>query len=424
MPRIVTHRVQLFDSPEPNPADYVHLSPASPGNLLADLKWIGGSIILDRSWAPYVQATFVVALPSPAVLDLIDPRVVTRRVFVTTTSTLPDGSGAIVRTFDLMLRARTVDWLGGTVTLSAASDEARLIDLLATSTSTRSGMDVSTYITGWLFAIWLNWGTGTALPPFSGLAVGADARLGSDDSSTALQETIGQSFWDSLQPVLDATGLRLWVDEARQWHLDKADRVSSTEVDLSYLDGLVAASDSIDRNGDQWADQVVATYTWTDNAGNPHTAFDVAGGPGGSTRGLAFNYSSPKPAGGAAARIRAKLRARGRSLELRNRADWTARPDQVFTALVSDALPVQRGYITRVELDLAADQMTLTTRGVIGGATKAWIVTPAGTSWASIPAGVAWSTYDAGDDLWSVQPAGRSWQTLPSGTSWAGYSTN
>ncbi len=80
----------------------------------------GGSVTLDESRAPHVEAQLQIALPNLATLVALDPRL-GKRIRLTATSTMT-GS----RTFDLVLTARVMMLAAGTVQLNLASDETLL----------------------------------------------------------------------------------------------------------------------------------------------------------------------------------------------------------------------------------------------------------------------------------------------------------
>lgn len=84
-------------------------------------------VVLDESWAPYVQARLVLGMPTEAVLDALDPRL-SPRVLVSADVTYHPSNPAPAqsRTFDLGVRDRDIDHEAGTVSLVLAGDEALL----------------------------------------------------------------------------------------------------------------------------------------------------------------------------------------------------------------------------------------------------------------------------------------------------------
>ncbi|WP_270353454.1 hypothetical protein [Microbacterium testaceum] len=94
-------------------------------NLALSIK--GGSITLDESSAPHVQARLIIPIPAAATLAALDtrlsppPRIRLTATAVYTTTTEQ-------RVFDLTLRDRDVDHANATVSLMLSSDEALLSD--------------------------------------------------------------------------------------------------------------------------------------------------------------------------------------------------------------------------------------------------------------------------------------------------------
>jgi hypothetical protein len=93
-----------------------------------------GTVTLDDSWEPYIQATLICYAPPSATLEQIDPRL-TLRVVVTVTQKWGDGTvnwnsfgyrAPVTRTFNLSLRERAIDKNTGELTLTLGSDEALL----------------------------------------------------------------------------------------------------------------------------------------------------------------------------------------------------------------------------------------------------------------------------------------------------------
>lgn len=84
-----------------------------------------GSVSLDASRVPYVEASVTIAVEDPELLELLDPRD-NRRISLTATST--GGLIEETRTFNLGLRRSRPNRGESTVTLDLASDEALLAD--------------------------------------------------------------------------------------------------------------------------------------------------------------------------------------------------------------------------------------------------------------------------------------------------------
>lgn len=84
-----------------------------------------GSITLDDTTSPHVQATLEISLPDAALLGLLDPRE-RKRVRIDVTAIFPFGVQS--RSFDLGIRSREVSHRDAVVKLALASDEALLDD--------------------------------------------------------------------------------------------------------------------------------------------------------------------------------------------------------------------------------------------------------------------------------------------------------
>lgn len=90
--------------------------------VTASLDITGGSITVDASSTPLVNASITITTPARATLDMLDPRDQAR---VTITCRRDQDTP---RTFDLTLRSRTRTLTEGTIALTLTSDEALLGD--------------------------------------------------------------------------------------------------------------------------------------------------------------------------------------------------------------------------------------------------------------------------------------------------------
>jgi hypothetical protein len=202
----------------------------------------------------------------------------------------------------------------------------------------------------------------------------------------------GESAWSFLQPVLTQAGLRLYCDETGKWFL----------VDPSYLvDGLtviaegynaVEAGDTIARDSEDWADSVVVRYAWTDTANTQQTRFDVATTGVAAPKTMLIEYARPYPGPGAAKYILAKLQGHGRVLDLVAITDLTTTPSKPLSATLPDT-PVQTGVTSAVTWDLAADEMTVKSRGLTDTPPDSWLFMPETLTWADIPDAATWNTW-------------------------------
>lgn len=380
-------------------------------------------VSLDEARAPFASATLTVPY-DPATVDLLDPRLNPRmslrleqrwsgsdplsalsdrfagktladltaayggRIATITTAygrawnAFGYSRGTVTRTLDLGLRGRSIDHDAGTVTLALASDEDLLRDygLLSASPVSPSALTV-------LDAVVL--ALSTVLP---GATITTTQGAQTITAASAVWQP-GVSAWDYLTPLTASAGLRLWCDERRVWHLAApADVVAPGQVTLAATGSVTAATDTVNRDSDLWADGCVVTYTWTDASNVAHVAYDVAG-PSTTTRVHHVKVERPWPrAGEAAARLR-KLQGAGRVLSVSAVADFGAYPAMAASLSVPNT-PTQTGYVQAVTWSIPSDEMDITTRGLIDTPATAWAFLSAGIGWNKAPVGVKWTDTD------------------------------
>ncbi|MDN4598842.1 hypothetical protein [Leifsonia virtsii] len=387
----------------------------SVGGVL-DVK--SADITMDETWAPFVQARIVCALPDPSVRELIDPRNdirLTLRVrqdfgesgrladlsamWAGKTLGSPDdipGSatlGAISawraaawnsfgvrpttsRSFNLSVRSRPYAHKDGTVSIVAASDEALLQDqallgsaVIRPPASTVRGL--VSYVLAQIGAVLLDGPADADLPATVGVA------------------TPGMTWWSFLTPILQQAGLRLWCDGRRSWRL--AEQISTVKgnIVLSYLSTITDATDDIDRDGNEWYDAVQITYTWTDAWGMQQTAYDWAETPGYS-KVLSLEYRDARyPGPGAAQRVLERALGRGRVLNLRAVSDYSVEPSAPITMTLPDT-PVQTGAASAVTWRFPDGEMEVKSRGLVDTPKAAWVQLAPGEEWLDSPVGASW----------------------------------
>lgn len=199
----------------------------------------------------------------------------------------------------------------------------------------------------------------------------------------------GQSLFEFLQPLLAASGLRLFCDETRTWRL--------VDPEVYEVPGYVVAqsgynategSDEITRMDDTWADAVVVVYTWTDRDGESHTAYDAAGDPNGKTILRELNHEYPGP--GAAAHILNSFTGRGRTQTVTMLGQYGAAPGQTVTISLPGAYP-QTGKVRAVTFDLKSGLMDLETRGLIDTLPGSWALWDPTETWSEVDPGTTWN---------------------------------
>jgi hypothetical protein len=137
----------------------------------------------------------------------------------------------------------------------------------------------------------------------------------------------GRTAWDWISAPLAAAGVRLWVGTDGVWNVGPVSGITSPVELLMQTDRTVTdVRDTIDRDADGYADAVVVTYDWTDDANIRHVSYDVAGS---GTKVLSVRIQgAPNGPGEAGQRLVAAQR-RARSMAL------PALPDPA----AADALP-------------------------------------------------------------------------------------
>lgn len=217
-------------------------------------------------------------------------------------------------------------------------------------------------------------------------------------SPDALLWQPGDSSWDFLAPILSQAGLRLFCDELRVWRLVPSDYTPPGLLSIIVGSNLFDGTDEIGRSLQAvdgtplFFDACLVEYTWTDSAGRTQTRLDAYSLPGGTGTLAKIEYARPYPGPGAAAYWVTKSAQRGRQIETIADVDWTAKPSQE-ASLTFPYIDQQIGFVASLSWALGADEMTVTTRGLVTTPQTAWRNQPAGKSWASIAAGVSWATF-------------------------------
>lgn len=386
-----------------------------------EIPIIDASITLDESWAPYAQAKLTTPLVSDTISDLLDPRT-SPHVTITVTKnfgqadrlyvisgqytgktiadltdvwnglTIRDISNAYyleynpfglrsaeTRNFSLAVRERQINYVTSEMSLTLSSDEGLLQDFarVANTTYTSPSTSVRT-ITQYVLDL-----------------IGADLETGTADATIAAGSAIwepGISAWDYLEPLIQAGSLRLFCDETRKWYLVEDNYNVTGSVNLSYLETLTEATDTISRDSLEWYDAVVIKYEYVDGSGNTVINYDSAGAPG--TKVLNLTYNSAYPGAGAAARVLQRAEGRGRVNSISAVSDYTVTPG-VSCSLTMPNTDTQVGNVAAVTWALPADEMSITTRGLLEVPDTAWIFTASGIAWEDIAVGVHWNTYTA-----------------------------
>lgn len=228
-----------------------------------------------------------------------------------------------------------------------------------------------------------NWVSGNQLDVV-GLRVGPTV-------SEPLYWPAGVNAWDFMLNVTSAAQLRLFCDEHRAWRL----------VSQGYtVPGVVSATpansrdgtDSIERDGDLWADGVIVKYTWTEADGTSREMLDVAGVPG---KVQIIEMRRPYPGPGAAAFRLNRLKGQGRTQEGVAIADYTATPGMEARYSLPGTLD-QVGRLQAVTFGLTDGFMGIRARGLTDVPETAYIFGDPGISYADVPVGMSYAEFDWG----------------------------
>ena len=171
----------------------------------------------------------------------------------------------------------------------------------------------------------------------------------------------GESLWDFVQPLVEASGLRLFCDSSRKWHLvDPATWSVAGTVTIAQGSNVTVATDTISRNSDEWFDSVVIKYSWLNaRSGLPSVRYDSAGSSGGKT--LLIEKTKPFPGAGAAASFLTKAAGRGRVVDPEAISDYTAEPAKGLSVSLPSS-PVQTGKVSAVTWRFPDGTMTIKSR--------------------------------------------------------------
>lgn len=174
----------------------------------------------------------------------------------------------------------------------------------------------------------------------------------------------GQSAFDFLRPFLEVTGTRVWCDEQRKWWLDiprPDDIVNIIGVYSTdeFLGNVIAGTDVISRDRDDYATGVVVKSTWRTANGDRKTSYDIAG----DWDKVVLVERDANPGPGIAASLLAAMKNRARTQQL-----TIVDGQQITPGWAADIhLPGTAGilaHIRRVEIDLANGNATISTTGM------------------------------------------------------------
>jgi hypothetical protein len=326
-----------------------------------------GSITLDET-KEYASGLLVLPWTNPDDGERIDPRA-DQRAVVTLNG----------RRFNLGVRSRSIDHKAKTVTVGLASDEMLLVDYAPLADINLSGS------AGSVRSI-INYVLNLVIPG-SGLNP-TPANNGAVAETDAAIWRAGMNAWDFLLELTSAVKLRLFCDELRVWRL----------VPQAYMvDGVVVGTpsnvtegdDTIDRDGDLYADGVVVRYRWTDSSG-AHERIDAAGNPG---KLVTIEVTSAYPGPGAAAFALNRLRGQGRMQNVTALVDANATPGMELRVSLPGAND-QIGRLQAVTFEVGGVLMPIKGRALTDTPPTAYIFGAPGKRYVDVPAGMTYDTFD------------------------------
>lgn len=208
-------------------------------------------------------------------------------------------------------------------------------------------------------------------------------------ASEPLNWRAGLDGWEFLLNLTAAKGLRLFCDELRDWRLVPTDYMVPGVVSVTAATAT-EGDDSIDRDGDLWADGVVVRYRWQQDDGAVLEATDTAGLPG---KVELVEFERPYPGPGAAAFRLNRLKGQGRTQTATAFTDYRATPSMEarFSLPGTDD---QIGRLQSVTFDLASGMMEPQARGLTDVPETAYIFGDPGISYEDVPVGISYEEFE------------------------------
>ncbi|HEY4267086.1 MAG TPA: hypothetical protein VGM94_02730 [Galbitalea sp.] len=378
-------------------------APSAPAILQPiglELEVKSAQLTLDEGWSPYVQGSIVCELPTGDDRAAIDLRTSDLRVSIqlrrdfgrpwtiadltalgggsmAALTTLSSGLAANIthalysawvgsterpaglRNFDLYVLGRDLDDNAKELTLTVASDEALMIGdgLAASDPWDPNSTDLATIAQ----LILDRYAATLQTDPSTATVSEADATMWQPG-------TTAQKYFDALA---EPASLRLWCDEKRRWHL--TERQSPSDGNLAITPTtMVKSKDGMSLDPNVWADAVVVRYTWTDDLGASHTAYDPAGAQPAKALLPVERPNTIYPGAGAAAGILSRLQGRGRVLDVSLETVLSATPGQTTRITPPDTVSVI-GSVASVTFRYPDDEMDLSSRGLVDVSPDSWL---------------------------------------------------
>lgn len=318
----------------------------------------GGTLSWDDTRSPRVEASIECRVPTDQeLLNRLDPRT-GARLEVEAGYRRPDRLEDAHLIADLGLRARTVRRPEDTMTLTALSDEAIIIDDAPSSAGTITGSSTV-------------------------LAIREMVRLffpGESLTLTGLSTLTGPSInqspmgdkWEAIADLSDRVGAQTFDDGLRNWNLAVPATVTdpAAELYVGQAGTVIDSETGLDRD-DGFYNRVFLRYEWRDSGGTEYVVkatrsitSGIYAATVGNVRTLELRREIPTTqteANAAAAALVARTVTRGRSFAVRAVSAYWLRPGMT----VETKLPIgdaEQHVVSRVEFDLRAGDMRVTTR--------------------------------------------------------------
>lgn len=233
-----------------------------------------------------------------------------------------------------------------------------------------------------------------------------------DRPADSLTWSPGQTAWDFITPLLQSAGLRLipfmatstatarWQVVTNEYPYRSKTTLQDAEViaagnNLYALTELVSLTASQSDGTPLYADAVVVHYQWRDTTtGADMEAYDTAGPTTAKRAYYVERRDVGYPGPGAAAYLLARLVARRRQLGVTAAIDYGTAPGQLVQVRSAEG-DVFTGYLDAVVLDLAQQEMTVRTKGMVLTPTTAYQQQPDTLTYDTIASTVTYDSFTA-----------------------------
>lgn len=310
------------------------------------------TVTFDEDWAPYAQATIKIAPVEPATLALLDP---TRAPVISITAGYRyiDGVTEVKHLAALYLRSVDISHPGPEITLTAASREALLQDLLWSGPGPAPIPQASTSAA-------LTWLISQADPtPTIIHDLPAEPVVLPDMGIPP-----GANLWKTALDLITDKSAWLYHDGAGAWHLTSRGTVAATAAAnlMTGAAGTIISARTLTAT-ERWADGVIVINTWRPDGAQADTTITglAMASP---TPGRWKSYYRDTPTTQAAANQAAqeyleRNQIKADQIEITAKAMYWIRPAATITADLPGS-PQFRGRVTKVSYSYPAGRMTLT----------------------------------------------------------------